>query len=75
MTVLKITIKAITETEQLVDRWLIQHDKKEFDSQKEPQYAYVTHKERVTLEADIYEQTVHENNFDLEAVIRAINRL
>ena len=69
----KIEITEINRVMKKTSEWQRLHDRKEFESDEDPQYGYVTTKNIVKTECKIYEQEV--KSIDLKRVIKAINEM
>jgi len=68
----KITIEQTNMEVKDVKEWHKIHDKENFDSKEDPQYAYVIKKDtEVRTAREIYTQQV--DNLNLKKVIEAIN--
>ena len=67
----KVVINEIVEVEENVKTYERLHDKKEFDTEKDPQFAYLTTEKMVKKEIQVLAQTVE--TLDLVKVIKAIN--
>lgn len=64
----------ITKIEKNIKKttaWERLHDKSDFDSEKEPQYGYVSTEREITDEIEVYKQQLNEIN--LVKVIEAVN--
>ena len=68
----KITVERITTDIKVTKKWHQIHNKVEFDSKADPQYAYVSVEEEVIKTDTVYEQIV-DKDFDLPAVITSVN--
>ena len=69
----KITIEKITSENKLVREWLKIHNKEQFDSEKDPQYKYITIEKEVAETKEIYTQLT-DKEIDIKKVIDAFNQ-